>query len=99
MAWETFLPGSQIDVVPVRNTDALIGNRYEFKIIKISSERKNIILSRRELLEERLRDKKKRLMTTIEVGQKRKGRSSRTSPTLACSWTWTGWTACSTSRI
>ncbi len=71
---EAFLPGSQIDVVPIRNTDALIGNRHEFKIIKISSERKNIILSRRELLEERLRDKKKKLMTTIEPGQRRKGR-------------------------
>ncbi len=71
---EAFLPGSQIDVVPVRNTDALIGNRFEFKIIKISPERKNIILSRRELMEERLKDKKKRLLESIEVGQRRQGR-------------------------
>lgn len=71
---ESFLPGSQIDVMPVRNTDALIGNRYEFKIIKISSERKNIILSRRELMEERLRDRKKQLMTSIDPGQRRTGR-------------------------
>ncbi|MDA0990091.1 MAG: 30S ribosomal protein S1, partial [Verrucomicrobia bacterium] len=72
---EAFLPGSQIDVMPVRNTDAYIGNSYQFKIIKISSERKNIILSRRELLEEDLRSKRKDLMSTIQPGQKRIGKA------------------------
>ena len=71
---DAFLPGSQIDAMPVRNTDAYIGKEYEFKIIKISAERRNIILSRRELIEERLKKKRRELMATIEVGQKRKGK-------------------------
>lgn len=71
---EAFLPGSQIDVVPIHNTDSLLGDRYEFRILKISPERRNIILSRRELIEERLRAKKKVLMETIEVGQRRHGK-------------------------
>jgi len=70
---EAFLPGSQIDVMPVHNTDSYIGNRYEFKVLKISPERRNIIVSRRELIEETLRGKRKELLATIEVGQKRKG--------------------------
>jgi len=72
---DAFLPGSQIDVTPVHNTDELIGSKFEFKIIKINPERRNIILSRRELIEERLRAKKKELMASIEVGQLRKGRA------------------------
>ena len=71
---EAFLPGSQIDVVPIHNTDAFVGNTYDFKIIKISAERKNIILSRRELIEERMKAKKKELMASIQVGQKRTGK-------------------------
>jgi len=71
---DAFLPGSQIDIMPVRNTDPYLGNKYEFKIIKISTDRRNIILSRRELIEERQRTKKKELMATIQVGQKRKGK-------------------------
>lgn len=71
---EAFLPGSQIDIMPVRNPDGYMGNTYQFKIIKISSERKNIILSRRELLEEQLKAKKRELMSTIESGQRRKGK-------------------------
>jgi small subunit ribosomal protein S1 len=71
---EAFLPGSQIDVSPVHNPDSYLGGTYEFKIIKISEERRNIILSRRELLEERLRGKRKKLLETIAVGQKRTGK-------------------------
>jgi len=70
---EAFLPGSQIDVMPVHNTDAYLGNRYEFRVLKISPERRNIIVSRRELIEERLKEKKAALLATIEVGQLRKG--------------------------
>ena len=70
---EAFLPGSQIDVMPVHNTDAYIGREFEFKILKISPERRNIILSRRELIEERLRSKKRELLTSIESGQVRHG--------------------------
>ena len=71
---EAFLPGSQIDIMPVRNPDGYMGNTYQFKIIKISSERKNMILSRRELLEEQLKAKRRELMSTIEPGQRRKGK-------------------------
>jgi len=70
---DAFLPGSQIDVMPVRNTGAYIGQEHEFKVIKISTERRNIILSRRELIEERLKKKKKELLATIQAGQIRKG--------------------------
>jgi len=70
---DAFLPGSQIDVIPVHNTDIYIGRKCEFKVIKISAERRNIILSRRELIEENLKNKKKQLLSTIEVGQTRKG--------------------------
>ena len=72
---EAFLPGSQIDVMPVRNTDAFLNQEIEVKIIKISTERRNIIVSRRELIEERLRVKKRELLVTIEVGQLRKGKA------------------------
>jgi len=71
---EAFLPGSQIDVMPVHNTDAMVGVKYEFKIIKISPERRNIILSRRELIEERMRSKRKELLSTIQIGQRRRGK-------------------------
>lgn len=70
---EAFLPGSQVDVMPVHNTDGYMGNEYDFKILKISPERKNIIVSRRELIEEKLKSKRKELLTTIAVGQMRKG--------------------------
>jgi small subunit ribosomal protein S1 len=70
---DAFLPGSQIDVMPVYNTDPFVGNTFEFKILKISPERQNIIVSRRELIEERLRVKRRDLLETIEVGQRRKG--------------------------
>jgi len=68
-----FLPGSQVDVVPVHNADAYIGNAYEFKILKINQERRNIVLSRRELIEDRRRDKKRQLLAEIQPGQIRKG--------------------------
>jgi len=70
---ESFLPGSQIDVAPVHDPDGLVGKRLEFKIIKINDDRRNIVLSRRELLEERRRDRKRELLTEIKVGQTRRG--------------------------
>lgn len=71
---EAFLPGSQIDVMPIRNTDVFMGQKIECRVIKINPERRNIILSRRELIEERMKGKRKALMETIEAGQRRKGR-------------------------
>lgn len=70
---DAFLPGSQIDVVPVRNPDELLHQKLEFKILKINRERRNIVLSRRELLEERRREQKRKLLSEIQPGQIRKG--------------------------
>ncbi len=70
---DAFLPGSQIDVSPVRDMDRIIGNTYEFKIVKINPERHNIVVSRRELIEERLKEKKKELLAEISIGQTRHG--------------------------
>lgn len=70
---EAFLPGSQIDIVPVKNPDEFIGQTIDFKILKINKERRNIVVSRRELLEEQRREQKQALLNTIEIGQFRKG--------------------------
>ena len=70
---DAFLPGSQIDVVPVRNPDDLLNKTFDFKILKINKERKNIVVSRRELLEDRRREQKKKLLTEIQIGQSRRG--------------------------
>jgi len=71
---EAFLPGSQIDLSPVKNPDEFIGEVVQVKIIKINTERRNIVVSRRELLEEQRREQKQKLLAEIEVGQLRKGK-------------------------
>lgn len=71
---EAFLPGSQLDIDPVHEVDGYIGQVLEFKLIKISHERRNLILSRRELLEERIADQKRDLLASIQIGQHRTGR-------------------------
>ena len=73
---DAFLPASQVDVKPLRdvNLDNYIGQAYKFRIIKISQERKNVILSRRELLEEQLKKGKSQLLEVIKPGDVRVGR-------------------------
>ncbi len=71
---DAFLPGSQLDVSPVHDLDAYLNQEFEFKVIKISNERRNIIISRRELLESRLASKKSELLYSIAKGQVRMGR-------------------------
>ena len=67
---DAFLPGSQVDVNPSRDLDIYItGEPQEFKIIKISDERRNIIVSRRELLEAQMAEKKHALLQTLQKGQ------------------------------
>jgi len=68
-----FLPGSQLDVSPVRNMDDYLNKEYDVKIIKINVERHNIVVSRRELLEESLRDQRSKLMTDMKVDEVVKG--------------------------
>ena len=73
MGIEAFLPGSQIDVMPVRNMDDYLGKEYDFKILKINNERRNIVVSRRELLEADIAEKRATIMQDIEINQVRKG--------------------------
>ena len=72
---DAFLPASQVDIKPLRdlNLDDYIGVKDSFKVININQERRNIVLSRRELLEEVKREEKEKLLKEIEVGQIRKG--------------------------
>jgi small subunit ribosomal protein S1 len=70
---EAFLPGSQIDNKRIKNLDEFIGHTYDFKILKINTERKNIVVSRRELLEEERISKKAEMLEHIVEGQSRKG--------------------------
>lgn len=71
---EAFLPGSQVEVAPVKDLEAYVGQTFDFKVIKISNERRNLIVSRRELIEGTLAEKKAELLATLEKGQIRTGR-------------------------
>jgi small subunit ribosomal protein S1 len=68
-----FLPGSQVDLRPVRNLDKMIGETFEFKIIKLNKRRGNIVLSRRVLLEEQRESQRKDTLRTLEEGQEVEG--------------------------
>jgi small subunit ribosomal protein S1 len=70
---EAFLPGSQIDNKRIKNLDEYIDKIYEFKILKINIDRKNIVVSRRELLEAERISKKVELLENIRVGDVRFG--------------------------
>ena len=70
---EAFLPGSQIDNKRIKNIDDYVDKTYDFKILKINIERKNIVVSRRELLEEERSSKKAELLENITEGETRKG--------------------------
>ncbi len=70
---EAFLPGSQIDNKRIKNLDDLLGKTYDFKILKINIERKNIVISRREILEEERASRKNEVLENIQVGDLRKG--------------------------
>jgi small subunit ribosomal protein S1 len=66
---KAFLPGSQVDLRPVRNLESLIGERVGFKIIKFNKRRGNIVLSRRALLEKERERQRRETLQTLEVGQ------------------------------
>jgi len=70
---EAFLPGSQIDIKQVRNVDEIIGRELEFKIIKLNKRRRNIVVSRRVLLEEERQKLKEQVLKELDVGQIREG--------------------------
>ncbi len=73
MGVDAFLPGSQIALRRVPNVDDLIGHEYEFKILKLNKRRRNIVVSRRVILEGERAEKRESLKTELEVGQVRKG--------------------------
>jgi len=70
---EAFLPASQIDVITTKNLAAYVGNSYEFKVVKINQERQNIVLSRRELIEQERNDRRAKLLGEMTPGDIRKG--------------------------
>ena len=66
---KAFLPGSQIDLTPVRDLDGLVGKTYNFKIIKINHRRGNVVVSRRALLEETRDKRRQSTLSTLSEGQ------------------------------
>ena len=70
---QAFLPGSQADVQPIKNFDDLIGKELDFQIVKVDEMRKNLVVSRKAILEESLNEKRQELMTKIEVGAQLQG--------------------------
>jgi small subunit ribosomal protein S1 len=70
---EAFLPASQIDIVPPKNLTVFVGNSYQFKVVKINQERQNIVLSRRELIEQERNERRSKLLSEMVPGDIRKG--------------------------
>jgi len=66
---EAFLPGSQIDVRPVRDFDAYLEKRMEFKIVKLNPANENIVVSHKALIEKDLEEQRKKILSTMEAGQ------------------------------
>lgn len=66
---DAFLPGSQIDVRPIRDFDALIGTDMDFKIVKVNHLRKNIVVSHRVLVEETMKGQREKILEDLERGQ------------------------------
>ena len=70
---DAFLPSSQVDIQAPKNLDQFVGQTFDFKVVKINRERKNIVVSRRELIEERRQDKKREILNDIIPGETRRG--------------------------
>jgi small subunit ribosomal protein S1 len=70
---DSFLPASQIDITPSKNLDQYVGQTYDFKVVKINLDRKNIVVSRRELIEEQRQQKRRELLSDVKPGDSRKG--------------------------
>ena len=65
---EAFLPGSQIDITPPKDLNVFVGNTYDFKIVKINDDRKNVVLSRRELIEAERNAKRQAFLESVNIG-------------------------------
>ena len=66
---ESFLPGSQIDVKPIRDYDVYVGKTMEFRVVKINQEFKNVVVSHKALIEAELEQQKKEIISKLEKGQ------------------------------
>jgi len=66
---EAFLPGSQIDVKPIRDYDVYVGKTMEFKVVKINEEFKNVVISHKALIEAELEQQKREIISKLEKGQ------------------------------
>ena len=71
---EAFLPSSQIDINPPKNLREFLGQTLECRIVKLNEDRKNVVLSRRELIEEERNEKRSKLLSHLDKGAKVKGR-------------------------
>lgn len=69
MGIDAFLPGSQIDVRPIRDFDAYIGKVLDFKVVKINEARKNIVVSHRVLVEQQMAGQREKILSNLERGQ------------------------------
>ena len=67
---EAFLPGSQIDIIPPKDLNEYVGKVFEFKIVKINDDRKNIVLSRREVIEAERAEQRQKFLDGVTVGDK-----------------------------
>jgi len=65
---EAFLPASQIDIVPPKDLQQFVGNTYDFKIVKINEDRKNVVLSRREIIEQERSEKRQAFLGGVNIG-------------------------------
>ncbi len=70
---EAFLPASQINILTPKNLTQYVGNTYDFKVVKINQERQNIVLSRRELIEQERTERREKLLNEMTPGDIRKG--------------------------
>jgi small subunit ribosomal protein S1 len=70
---EAFLPGSQVDIIPPKDLNEYIGKVYEFKIVKVNDERKNIVLSRREVIESERAEQRQEFLQSVKVGDRVEG--------------------------
>ncbi|MBX7152489.1 30S ribosomal protein S1 [bacterium] len=69
MGIDCFLPGSQIDVKPIRDFDAYVGREMQFKVVKLNNLRKNVVVSSRALIEESTKGQRERILAELQKGQ------------------------------
>jgi small subunit ribosomal protein S1 len=70
---EAFLPASQVDINPPKDLTSFVGNTYDFKIVKLNEDRKNVVLSRRELIEAARSERRQQFLGTVSAGDKIEG--------------------------